>query len=362
MKKNNSILRFAAASAIVLTGAAFCFNADAQILSDLLNQQEGTSVYSLPSTSIKLDVEAECVAFTAGPYAKYAQKYFGIDAKTEDGVSYTLSSVKMTPYVEADPNANYSIKLDRKNLMPAFLQFTSQGLVVLSSAGAGQSEIWRFPSQVQGKSQETAGGIESNLTDATTTLYKTVKSDNGSFETVPVQQKQLVAKTEEQKAAEAAEQIFTLRQSRNNIVTGNTDATFSGEALEAAVKEINRLEKEYLSMFIGKESVSVQKMSFDVVPNPDNAKQLYIAFRLSDTQGLLPADNVAGRPIVLELSRDKNSGSQTGTSDAARRGSGQAVYYRIPAVVTAKVIDGQDVLMQGRVPVYQLGTVATFGM
>ena len=245
---DNSILRFAAASTIVLTGAAFCSNANAQTLSDLLPQQGGTSVYSLPSTSIKLDVEAECVAFTAGPYAKYAQKYFGIDAKTEDGVSYTLSSVKMTPYVEADPNANYSIKLDRKNLMPAFLQFTSQGLVVLSSTGAGQSEIWRFPSQVQGKQQETAGGIESNLTDATTTLYKTVKSDNGSFETVPVQQKQLVAKTEEQKAAETAELIFTLRQSRNNIVTGNTDATFSGEALEAAVKEINRLEKEYLSM------------------------------------------------------------------------------------------------------------------
>ena len=355
---NNPILRFAAASAILLTGAAFCYDSDAQILSDLLNQQAGTAVYSLPATAIKLDVEAECVTFTAGPYAKYAQKYFGTDAKTEDGVSYTLTSVKMTPYVETDPNANYSVRLDKKNSMPSFLQFTSQRLIALSSAGAGNSDIWRFPSMAQGGAQDNAGGVESNLTDATTTLYKTVRSENGGFETVPVQQKQLVAKTEEQKAAEAAEQIFTLRQSRNNIVTGNTDATFSGEALEAAVKEINRLEKEYMSMFFGKESVSVQRMSFDVVPDADNAKQLYIAFRVSDTQGLQPADNVGGRPIVLQLTRERKSNG--GMSDAAGKGSSSTVFYRIPEVVTATVMDGQTVLMQSRIPVYQLGSTATF--
>lgn len=53
--------------------------------------------------------------------------------------------------------------------------------------------------------------------------------------------------------------ILSLRQQRINIITGNTDATFSGDALRAAVEEIGRLEEEYMSLFTGTVGTSVQK-------------------------------------------------------------------------------------------------------
>ena len=64
---------------------------------------EGSLVYSLPSTSVKLEVEARQETFHAGPYAKYAQKYLGVDARQQDATKFEVTSVKMTSAVEADP-------------------------------------------------------------------------------------------------------------------------------------------------------------------------------------------------------------------------------------------------------------------
>ena len=41
----------------------------------------GSVIYALPRTTVTLTVEAQYKVFTAGPYAQYAQKYLGYDAK-----------------------------------------------------------------------------------------------------------------------------------------------------------------------------------------------------------------------------------------------------------------------------------------
>ena len=51
---------------------------------------EGSLVYSLPFTSVRLEVKAQKESFFAGPYAKYAQKYLGIDARQKDAVTLSL--------------------------------------------------------------------------------------------------------------------------------------------------------------------------------------------------------------------------------------------------------------------------------
>ena len=324
---------------------------------------QGTVMYSLPRTSINLIVEAECEVFTAGPYAKYAQKYLGIAARESDEVSYSLKSIELIPYLEADYSTRASIVLDKKAVSSTFFKMTNQGIVVLSDNYTGKRESWRFPT-LDTEDLFAARGVNSNLTDATSTLYKRVKTETG-FEQIPVQQRHVVEKTLEQRAQEAAENIFDLREKRKQIITGDTDATFSGEALGAAIDEITRLEAEYLSMFIGASVKSTQKMSFDVVPSAEVAKQFYVAFRLSDNQGLLPANNMSGRPIVLELVMDTKepvveaSVEIESVDPKLEKKLGQLVSYRVPAIATAKVIDGKDVLLQTRIPIYQFGETET---
>ena len=71
--------------------------------------QTGAVVYSLPRTTVNVKVEARREAFTAGPYAAYAQKYLGVAARTQNGTTYTLLNITLTPYVEADPASAKSL-------------------------------------------------------------------------------------------------------------------------------------------------------------------------------------------------------------------------------------------------------------
>jgi len=316
----------------------------------------GAIVYSLPSTTIHFEVVADHESFIAGPYARFAQKYLGVQAREESAETYKLKSVEMSPYIEADYSTNYAVNLgNSRNANANFLEFMSQGLIVWSDSYAGKEDKMRFQNMQKGVPFNHAQTTQ-NLTSEQTTLYKTVQTASG-LERVAVQQNQVVEKSLERRAEETASLIFKLRAKRVEIITGETDATFSGEALKAAIEEINRLENDYLTLFIGKSMFDTQKMSFDLVPSIDNQKQIYIAFRISETQGLLPATNIAGRPIVLELTTEEKVAPAPSMDLTNAKGR---VIYRRPAAMVAKVLDGQNLLMQTRVPIYQLGKLLSF--
>ena len=165
----------------------------------------------------------------------------------------------------------------------------------------------------------------------------------------------VVEKSLEKKASEAARMILNLREQRLKILTGDTDATYSGEAMGAAMEELTKLEKEYMMLFTGYSEYHTSKMNFEVIPQPGET-QKYIAFRLSDASGLVPADNLSGKPIVMELSVPQFK--QVEIPQVKGKDKNQKpveAYYRIPAVCTVKLMDGVNLLLQSRVPVYQLG-------
>lgn len=309
----------------------------------------GYVTYSLPSTVIALEVDAVQEKFYAGPYAKFAEKYLGIKARQSDEASYQLTSVKMTPYVEADQSRRYVLDLP-KGQGDAFLKLTAQGLVSLSDGGVAGTTNWRFP--VAGKGDFSDKGLSSNLTSESTTLYRNDRKES-AYNKVSVQQNMIVEKSLEKKAAETAQMILDIRDQRLRIVTGDTDATYSGEAMGAAIDELTRLEKEYLMLFVGYSEFQTQKMNFEVIPQPGET-QMYIAFRLSDTAGLVPADNLSGKPVVMEIVPQKFSEPE-GAPESAKAKKGVSINYRIPAICNVKLLDGVNMLLQSRIPVYQLG-------
>lgn len=308
----------------------------------------GTVSYALPQTVIRLEVQAVRESFHAGPYARYAQKYLGIEARTADAVTCQVTCVRLEALSEADQGRRFLITPGRA--VPSFLALTSQGLVSFGG-GAPARGAWRFPSEAEGDFSER--GVSSNLTSAATTLYRSEKRGP-----VAVQQQVVVEKSPETRAKEAADMIFDLRAKRIGIVTGDTDATYSGEAMQAAVDEITRLEKEYMSLFTGYSDISEQQMNYEVIPSRDNKNQLYVAFRVADAEGLVPADDVSGKPFLLELKPQKIT--QPAPATAPKSSKVQMAYYRIPAICDVTLKNGAQVLLQSRIPVYQLGIESTF--
>ena len=106
-------------------------------------------------------------------------------------------------------------------------------------------------------------------------------------------------------------------------------------------------------LFIGYSEFQTQKMNFEVIPQAGET-QMYIAFRLSDAAGLVPADNLSGKPVVMEVVPQKFAEPE-GAPETVKPAKGAVVNYRIPAICNVKLMDGVNMLLQSRIPVYQLG-------
>lgn len=323
------------------------------------NDPKGFLTYSLPSTTITLEVEAVQEKFYAGPYAKYAEKYLGIKARQKDETTFQLTQVKIVPYVEADQSRRYTVNVKKGTIDATFLKLSTEGLISFADGNFADESIWRFPVRSQG--DFSANGVTSNLTSESTTLYRNDKKES-AYSKVSVQQNMIVEKSPEKRAAETADMILKLREKRYQIVTGDTDATYSGEAMGAAIAELTRLEEEYMMLFVGYSEVQTQVKRFEIVPDAARESQMYIAFRLSDTAGLVNADNMSGRPVVMEIVPQEFK--QLSVTEQQEKTDAKAVeaYYRIPAICTVKLIDSGDVVLQTRIPVYQLGQESSLPM
>ncbi len=306
---------------------------------------EGYVTYSLPMTTLSLEVEAVQETFYAGPYARYAEKYLGIKPRMKDEVTVQLAQLKMTPLVEADLSRRYTLAVKKGSLNSSVFSLGTAGLVTFADANFGDPTVWRFPVRTEG--DFSGKGVSSNLTSEAATLYRNEKKES-AYNRVSVQQNMVVEKTLEQKAAETASTILDLRRQRLQIVTGDTDATYSGEAMGAAIEELARLEQEYMTLFTGYSEFQTQQMRFEVIPEAGRENQMYIAFRISDVNGLVPSDDMTGRPVVMEIQ------PQAVEQVEAKRVNAEVVHYRIPAICTVRIKNGTD-LLQARVPVYQLG-------
>ena len=316
----------------------------------------GTVIYSLPQTSVRITVKASLSRFTAGPYAAYSEKYLGVSADRSSKSTCTIEEVELVPLIEADQSLSVALNIGTsKNANANFLNFCTQGLIIAPGYFSSETAPMRFPSPVQPSFNEAVA----HLGTQTTQLYKSITNEDGEVEKVAVPQTQTVAKTVEKKAEETAQLIFRLREKKIDILTGDTDANYSGEALGSAVEKMISLEKEYTSLFTGKTTSATQTASFEIVPKAKNSKQSYVVFRISDTQGLLPADNMSGRPVYLELTVTDGKIAPDVTAEEMAASKGK-VAYRIPLVVTARLLDGQNVLGQTRIPVYQFGKLVYF--
>ncbi len=330
--------------AIIIALVATTLAASAQKKQD----PEGHVTYALPSTTISIEVEAVHETFYAGPYAKFAEKYLGIKPRMKDETTAQITQLKMVPYVEADQACRYSLQASKTGLNSSVFKLSSEGLVTFADAKFADESVWRFPVQNQG--DFSGKGVSSNLTLESTTLYRNEKKES-AYNKVSVQQSMVVEKTLEQKAAETAKTILQLRDQRLRIVTGDTDATYSGEAMGAAIEELSRLEKEYMTLFVGYSDYQTQKMRFDVIPEKGRENQIYVAFRISDAKGLTPADEISGKPVVMEILPQEFKQ----VDPSGKPSKETCIYYRIPAICTVKLKNGTDLLLQARLPIYQLG-------
>ncbi len=271
------------------------------LLSSCLLSLPATLFGQSAATVVRVTVKAEKQIIRTGPYARFAQKYLGVIAPLSDKYFCTVAEAAIT----------------------------------VGSAAAFAADhpgVWAGTPALP--VSHTRNAVE--------------------FTKIPIDRQDALERSPEDAAREAAKTIFMLRKHRIELITGVAGENVFGAGLAAALSEIDRLEEEYLSLFMGKQSVQTIVRTYDIVPQAGELSR--VVCRYSPEGGLLPADDLSGSPLVLQMAvTDKPLSAPVARTDKRDKNAPDPVYRLVPANVALRLVDGGREVAAIRAQITQMG-------
>jgi len=302
-------------------------------------------VYALPQTGVRIHVKATRERYVHGPFQMYAQKMLGIDnAPSADADRWNLDEMKLEVFSEPDPDQVHKAM----GSLAQLISLTESGILagINTNVNTAESEI------------KTQCFLTKNLDKQVKFNDLSIWSFNSRTDST--KSFKLVSKNMDEKAYEAAETIFNLRNSRFALLTNANDEPLpDGKSFEVMTQELGKMEENYLALFIGKSSSQTYEFSFDFIPGQKSVKN-EVFFRFSEDRGVLPKSDLSGRPIVIEVNKSENLASkQSSLSTSENPNAGKSgLFYRMPGMAEIRIVDGNNQLAGTRAPIAQFGTIA----
>lgn len=312
-------------------------------------------IYALPQTVLDITVTAEETRIIPGPYEKFADKYLGIHnvpSRTEK--YYSLSNIKIESHLEADPDYIFAIQgITDPGKLPGLSRLFQDSLI-LDAKNFSENKIYSFAfAPLSNETSFTDLSVKRNFE-----AEKDVEISSVMPDTIYRAGSRLKEKTIEQKAEEAANFLIKLKKRRFKLVSGQYDSMPGEEGLAEALNELARLEKEYLSLFIGKRiQTKIQKV-FHYIPVPSQKTNPVVLFRFSGSDGFVTSGETSGIPVTLEM-KPYRIIRELEDYRLPTKTSGNMVPYRIPDQVNIRLLVGEQVWSDALIPVFQYGVAVT---
>jgi hypothetical protein len=303
-------------------------------------------VYSLPRTGIRVKVKAVKETFAPGPYAAYAEQLLGIkNVKTRPSVNWAVEDVEIDAFSEPDPEQ------------------------VFKAVGAGASLVSLSPDGCIAGINTGSANFKKDEVVTNNVGHKKITTDNGLFQYFTDSPMYMAGDSsnnyrpvklpDEQKVSKAAQRILESRRLQYEIAAGLVDEFHpDGEAYKVSLEELKKIENDYLSLFVGKSTFDKETFGFDYVPKSGGKSETI--FRVSEENGIVPAGDLSGKPVMIEFEIDKELSQKfSGMVKSDNPSAGHSgVYYRIPGRATIKLIADSNVIATARATIAQFGAVA----
>ena len=253
----------------------------------------GEFVVGTAETVLAADITVRCEKIVCGPYARYAQKFLGLRAPLTDKTVYTVADAAIA-------------------LMP-------------------------------GERYVTAGELP-----APTCRVENYEAQGADFARLQTDRLDMTETDLQTAARNAAAAIFSLRKHRLDLISGEAGENVFGAGLPAALERLDRLEQEYLELFLGRRVVTTETRRFRVTPAEGKLQQ--IVCRFSPDAGLLLANDLTGDIVLLQYEPQGMAVDEAGV-----RPTSSTIPYRIAALTRCSLIAaGQEQAAQV-LPVFQFG-------
>ena len=271
--------------------------------------------YSLPKTSLVVDAEVTKVTCKAGPYYQYAEKYLGVkDAVTEDKVYFDLGKISLINRGLPDADNTYIVEFKQGTVAP-YAYLTEDGLLCSINA-----EYTPVESELDAAKKNK--GSQQKVTD--TSVFS---------------EELLMAGSTAKQAEVAAKQIYRIRESRLNILTGEADnLPPDGEAMKLVIQQLEEQEKALTNLFTGILTKETEHYEVSIIPHDNLDKE--VLFRFSKQQGIA----TERAPILDAKEAEKKDKSLKG------------IVYNVPGKASIEILMNKKTLYKGEAQITQFGT------
>ena len=327
-------------------------------LSDASALREGTIVYGLPRTVFTIVFEMERTIEKPGPYAQYASDLLGLsDVIKAENEFWSIEGVSIKTHDELDPSEFYvisSTSLFQTNV----LSLRKEGLILDLNPNQFYSGDKQGNMKESGSNQSNSYdlGADEYFQLQRDTAYRRLNVDS-AFVRIPYIVEKKKKLTVDQLAEKAARRLMEMREGKHLILTG--EATVFPQN-DAALNEINRLEKAYTELFTGKTIIEKFSFSYQLIPQKTMEGKPVVLFQFSDQTGPVTGTTSGGQPVTADFTPEKKTQGLRITGNVSTKSEGtkyDKLYYRVPDIVNMKVNLGSEKLFDSRKLIYQFGEV-----
>jgi len=314
-------------------------------------------VYVLPKTVLDVEVLAQKTILKRGPFADYADKYLGIkNGVVRDNEKWEIKKMEFSQHAEIDAQNSFEL-ISNENYLPNMISLSKEGFIKgfnIKNDDNETKKINTIYNTLDKVSIDAYGSfsIDKILRFTKDTTFKIIETDT-SFVRVPVLETKMSVKSIEDKAVEAAHQIFKLRKRRFKILTANYDILPpDGKSYEIIVRELEKLENQYMSLFVGKTHSQLKKFKFSYTPSPGQNKGVF--FKFSRSKGPLLASNSMGEEVKIKFNiNNVKSQAQKGNLE-------KSIFYRIPAQANFVIYMGDEIFLNENITISQFGSIGSY--
>lgn len=290
-------------------------------------------VYTLPVTSLRIEVTARRTLSTAGPYWQYAKKYIGTDRVIkENSEAWTVTDVKVTPYGSPDPDRQYLMQLKPNAL--TYVCVADDGMLL-------------------------AVNKEVSLPEAEAELPEAAAEKKNPREYLQYVDEDFISSQSTAKQAQMlAESLMEIREAKIALTRGTAETMpTDGRQLELMLQSLAHQEEAMTHAFTGFTEEQTVTRTYTFTPDEEGR---FTLFRMSDFAGFVEADDYAGDPVFVKVTVTDRGELPVDSKGEEKKLPKDAVVYSVPGAARIDISLAGRTLWSDEVQLAQMGVV--FGL
>ncbi len=287
---------------------------------------ETERVYSLPKTELMIEIVSEKIKEKPGIFSVYAEKYLGTrDVITVPKHYFNLKQIIISTRTQPDEKRTFRI-IPKKKSPVNRLVTNSDGIL------CGVNIV----PQKENKNNEVIA-------------FKSEEKELQKI--VPLTEEYIMAGSVSKMAEGAAKQIFRIRESRLDLLSGySEDLPKDGETIKTLMGQMDIQEKQLTELFVGATSSQIVKKK--IVFTPTRKIENVPLFRYSKALGVVDKDDLVGEPIYLNITYNA---IPTIENEKKKKFKYQPIYTIIPVKASVEISFQEKVIYQKELFIPQLG-------